>query len=194
VTIGATGRENQLAGAIYPRWAFTLSYGGNSWLREQTQNITTDPTLAGYTELEQLSSLYLACLGPYGEFYYTDVDDCSRLSQFIGIGNNSQTTFPLYFSWGTGPFSPSLTFPVQGIASLDAVYIGGSLQSPSSYSLDSTKTQIIFTSPPIEVYGNITADFHFYYRCRFLDDNMSYNQFDRNLWETKEVRFESVKP
>lgn len=197
VTIGATGRENQLACAAYPRWAFTLTYGGNSWLREQTQNITPDPTLAGFTELEQLSSLFLACKGAYGEFYYEDPDDNSRLAQAVGFGplSVSPISFPLFYTWGTGPFSPSLTLPVGGINTIDTVYDGlGHVINPSFYTLDATRTQLVFPSGTAGIGGNITADFHFYFRCRFLDDHMDYSQFDRNLWEVKEVRFESVKP
>lgn len=193
VTIGASGRETQLACAVYPRWEFLLSYGGDSWLREQTQNIVPDPTLAGFTELEQISSLFLACKGSYGEFYYDDPDDDSRLGQGAGVANGVGTTFPLSYNWGTGPFTPYLTIPVGGINTLDAVYLNGVLQSPLSYSLDSTRTQLVFTSPPAN--GSVvTVDFHFYFRCRFSDDHLTYSQFAQNLWETKEVRFESVKP
>ena len=194
VTTAVSGRENQLATAAYPRWAFTLSYGGgNSWLRDQTQNITPDPTKNGLTEFEQLSGLFLACLGSYGEFYYSDPDDSSRANQYIGTGNGTATTFLVYYSWGSGPFTPAMTIPVGGVNTITTVYFNGVAQSSSIYSLDSTNTQLVFTSAP----GNgvvITVTFSFYFRCRFLDDHMDYNQWAQNLWDTKEVRFESVKP
>ena len=193
VTIGSTGRENQLACAAFPRWAFILTYGTSSWLRDQTQNIIPYAPLGGFTELEQISGLFLACLGPYGEFYYSDPDDCSRFGQLVGVGNASQTTFPLFVSCGVGPFTPGFTFPVGGIASIDAVYGNGSLVSPTVYHMDTTNTQLILTTAP-SMGDVITADFHFYYRCRFLDDHLSFSQWEKNLWEAKEVRFESVKP
>ena len=192
-TTAVTGRENQLAIAAYPRWTFTLNYSGEAWLRDQTQNIIPDSTLAGLTELEQISGLFLQCLGSYGEFYYSDPDDNSRFAQAVGVGNNATTLFPLTYSWGSGPFTPGLTIPVGGIASLDAVYFNGTVQSPTGYSTDPTNTQIMFAVPPPNTYV-ITADFHFYFRCRFLDDKMIYSQWAQNLWENKEVRFESVKP
>lgn len=192
-TVAITGRGNQLACAAYPRWAFTLSYGGgNSWLRDQTENITPDANLAGFTELQQLTGLFLVCLGPYGEFFYSDPDDNSRLSQFVEIGDGATTTFPLYYSWGSGPFTPSMTIPVGGIQTLDAVYLNGVSQSPSTYSLDSSLTQLVFTSAPSSGVA-ITADFHFYFRCRFLDDELKLSMWAQNLWDVKEVRFESVK-
>ena len=190
----ASGRETQLACAVFPRWAFTLSYGGNnSWLRDQTQNIVPDPTKVGFTELEQLSGLFLACLGSYGEFYYSDPDDNSRAGQPIATADGVGTTYQLYYNWGSGPFTPVMYIPVGGIQTLSTVYFNGVAQSAGLYSLDSTKTKIIFTSPPAN--GTvITADFVFYFRCRFLADNIQFSQWARNLWDTKEVRFESVKP
>ena len=189
----ASGRETQLARAVFPRWAFVLTYGGNSWLREQTQNITPDPDLLGFTEFEQISGLFLKCLGSYGEFYYTDPDDSSRLNQFVGVGNSIKTVFPLYYSWGTGPFTPAFYAPVTGINTVDAVYFDGILQSSGSYSISADRQYLVFNSPPFETFV-ITASFHFYFRCRFLDDQMLYTQWAKNLWENKEVRFESVKP
>jgi uncharacterized protein (TIGR02217 family) len=192
-TTSATGRGTQLACAVYPRWAFTLTYGDGSWLRDQTQNIVPDSTLAGFAELEQLSGLFLACRGSYGEFYYSDPDDNSREHEFVGTGDGTTTTFPLYYSWGLGPFSPTLTIPVGGINTLDAVYIGAVVQSPSTYSMDATNTQLVFAVPPAAGYI-ITVDFHFYFRCRFLNDTFEFSQFAQNKWENKETLFESVKP
>jgi uncharacterized protein (TIGR02217 family) len=192
VTTAVSGRSNRLACAAYPRWAFTLTFGGESaWLRDQTQNSVAQAPV-GFTELQQISGLFMACLGAYGEFYFTDPDDSSRSNQSVGTGDGSTTTFPLYYSWGSGPLTPPLTFPVTGINTIDAVYFNGVLQSASLYSLDSTKTKLVFTSAP-GAGVVITADFHFYFRCRFLDDKVSFSQWAQNLWDTKEVQFESVK-
>jgi uncharacterized protein (TIGR02217 family) len=193
-TTASSGRDCQLACCVYPRWAFTLSYGGsNSWLREQTQNIVPDPTLSGFTELEQLSGLFLACKASYGEFYYDDPDDDSRTNQAVGVGNGVQTVFPLYYSWGSGPFTPAFYAPVTGINTLDEVYINGVAQDPATYGVDATNTMLVFTSPPANT-DVITASFHFYFRCRFLDDTMEFSQFALNKWQNSSVRFESVKP
>jgi hypothetical protein len=193
-TTAVTGRSVLLATAAFPRWAFTLSYGGGaSWLRDQTQNITPDPTLAGFNELSQLIGLYVSCIGSYGEFYYDDPDDDSRLGAIVGAGNGVQTVFQTYVPWGSGPFTPPFYFPCGGINLIGDVYFNGVAQSASLYTIDETNTQLVFTTPP----GNgvvITMDFSFYYRCRFVDDDLSTSEWAQNLWDTKEVRFESVKP
>lgn len=188
-----SGRDTLLCRAVYPRWEFTLSYGGDSWLREQTQNSTPYTPLSGHTELEQLSGLFLQCLGAYGEFYYSDPDDNSRLTQQIGITDGVNSTFQIYYSIGAGGSLPDFTAPVSGIQTISSVYLNGSLQAGSSYGLDPTKTKLVFTSAPAA--GQvITATFSFYYRCRFLADLTEYSQWALNLWEAKQVKFQSVKP
>jgi uncharacterized protein (TIGR02217 family) len=189
-----TGRGVQVATAAYPRFQFTLSYGGdNSWLRDQTQNITPEPQLAGYNELAEIIGLYVACLGPYGEFYYTEPDDCSRLGAAVGAGDGTTTTFQLYVPWGSGPYTPAFYSPCTGINTINNVYFNGVVQSPTLYSVDATNTMLVFTTAPgSEVV--ITCDFSFYYRSRFMNDNLTTSQWAQNLWNVKEVQFESVKP
>jgi hypothetical protein len=178
---------------VYPRWSFILSYGGDSWLREQTQNILPDYTKQGLTELQQISSLFLACKGAYGEFYYDDPEDDSRLSAYLGqYSYFGSQTYPILVSWGYGPTNPSLTYPVGGINVITNVYVNGSVIPTANWALDSTRTQLYITG--VANSGQVRADFTFYYRCRFLDDTLAFSQFAQNLWETKEVRFESVKP
>lgn len=195
VSKAVTGRETQLIRAVYPRWEFTLSYGEDAWLREETQNILPDPRLLGKTELQQISGLFLQCFGAFGEFYYLDPNDNSRI---IGLGDNDAVTtvYPLFYTWGTGPFTPSFTAPVSGIESIISVYIGTTLQDPSTYGVDSTNTQLVFVEPPpLALIGQpITVAFIFYFRCRFLTDMQEYDQWAKNLWENKEVTFQSVKP
>ncbi len=189
-----SGREFQLARAVFPRWEFTLSYGGDSWLRDQTQNITADAQLAGFTEFEQLCGLFIQCLGSYGEFFYSDPDDNSRYGVNLGNGNGT-LIYPIFYSWGVGPFSPNLTIPVGGVQSLDAVYIDGVLVSPLRYSLSSDSTSLIFqTGYAPSPSQTLTIDLHFYFRCRFLQDMQNYSQWAKNLWENQSVQFQSVKP
>lgn len=191
-TKGVTGKETQLIRAVYPRWEFTLSYGEDAWLREQTQNITPDPRLLGKRELEQISGLFLQCAGSYGEFYYLDPDDNSRIIG-LGIGDGVKTAYPLFYTWGTGPFTPVFTAPVSGIQSIVSVYLNAVLQDPSTYHVDATNTMLVFNTPPNR-FETITVDFIFYYRCRFLADMQEYSEWAKNLWEFQELKFQSVKP
>jgi hypothetical protein len=189
VSIAMTGKEVQLAGAAFPRWAFTLTYG---WLRDQTQNTIIDREFLGFSEFQQVSGIFILCRGAYGEFFYNDPDDNSRSWQFVGWGDGNTTSFRLFYQWGAGPATVPMTMPVGGINTIDKVYFNGIIQDPSSYGLSPLRHRLVFNTPPPPGAG-ITADFHFYYRCRFLDDELKFEQFVRNRWALKEVRFESVK-
>lgn len=190
--VAISGREYQIARQVYPRWLFTLRYGGDSWLRDQTQNTIPQAPL-GYTEFTQLSGLFLQCLGSYGEFFYTDPDDSSRLAVPCGVTDGASTTYKLYYTWGTGPFTPALTIPVGGVNTIDVLYLNGIAQNPLSYSLDATATQVVFNSPPSAGLA-ITIDLHFYFRCRFMEDGNQFEEWSKNLWENKELKIMSVKP
>ncbi len=188
-----SGREYQIVRQVIPRWLFTLSYGGESWLRDQTQNITPYGPLTGYTELEQMAGLFLGCLGAYGEFYYEDPDDNSRVGEIINNATLGVLSYGIFFSWGTGPFTSGMQYPVTGIKTLDAVYLNGVLESAATYSLDATRTQLVFVSQPT-VGDAISVDFHFYFRCRFMNDVEEFEEWAWNLWEKKSLKFQSVKP
>lgn len=189
---GATGKDTMIARATLPRWQFTLSYGGDSWLRDQTQNIVPDPTRNGQTEFQQLCGLFLQCLGSYGEFFYTDPDDSSRGgAPCVLVGTR---TYQPYIPWGNGPFTPGMQWPNAGLASLDAVYVAGALQSSASYTFNADQMTLTFGAPYDPGASVVTADIHFYYRCRFLTDQQNYQQWAKNLWENRQVQFISVKP
>lgn len=193
-TKATTGREVQLIRSVYPRWEFTISYSGDSWLREQTQNITPYAPLAGKVELEQVSGLFVQCLGDYGEFYFNDPADNSRTGSLTGfMPVNSVATIPLFFQWGDGPYNPPMMLPVQGIASIDKVVVGPSILTSGRYSVDATNTQIVIDATGLPG-GNVVVDFHFYYRCRFLASFDEYEEWAANLWQNKELKFQSVKP
>jgi hypothetical protein len=131
VAIAATGREVQVAAAAYPRMSFRLSYGDKSWLRERTQNITPWAPLNAYTELEQISGLYLACQGPYGEFYYKDPDDYSRGRTFLGVGDGVNRLFPVSFLWGSRSIHTTDAFR-WGLISVQTVWMNNLDFGPTS--------------------------------------------------------------
>jgi uncharacterized protein (TIGR02217 family) len=197
VTAAVSGREVLLIRAAYPRWDFEVTFGTDGWLREQTQNAAVYAPLAGKRELEQISELFLSCLGSYGEFYFSDPQDNSRLAQTVGTGTGSATVFPLYYYWGDPVALPGgfLEFyaPVSGINAVQTVYFNGAPISPAFYTIDATNTALVFSPAP----GSgvvITADFTFYFRCRFVDDKQDYSQWAKNLWEYRSCKFRSVKP
>ena len=41
---------------------------------------------------------------------------------------------------------------------------------------------------------SVTADFTYYFRCRFLDDAAEFDNFMHDLWQLKQLQFVSVLP
>lgn len=193
VSVHLSGKEKVASRQCFPLWEFELTH---EVLREQTQNITPYQNLSGFTELEQVSELFLSCYGQYGEFYFNDPEDNQRTNQFIGTGTGLQNIFIIYRSWGFGNLTT-----VEPVAALDLsfphnVYVNGALINPANYTITwgTTYATIIFNTFVPSMGVGVNMDFNYFYRCRFIDDVHDYNQFYKNLWELKSCRFRTTKP
>lgn len=194
VAVHISGKEKIASRQAFPLWEFELTH---EVLREQTQNIVPDQYRAGYTELQQVSQLFLSCYGQYGEFYFEDPEDNSRLLQDQPLpGNGTSGPYQIYRVWGQGSLK---TF--EPIAALNNSFPVDVLLNHVSlvYGTHFTITQgnngvfINFTAPaPLN--SLITTSFYYYYRCRFTEDIQDYNQFMHNLWEYRSCRIRTVKP
>jgi hypothetical protein len=70
-------------------------------------------------------------------------------------------------------------------------YLNGTPQSVGSYSLTTPNT-LSFTAPP-GAGVVVSADFAYASQCRFLDDQMEFEEFMSSLWKLKSMKFRSVK-
>lgn len=59
---------------------------------------------------------------------------------------------------------------------------------PSLYTVETN--YIVFDSAPVD--GSISADFQFFYVCRFLEDQMEFDKFADKLWSLQTCEFKSV--
>jgi len=172
-----SGKEVRLADWTYPRhqWELTFEFLLQGTLNSRT--LTDFATLSGFFNLRQ---------GVYDSFLYTDPDDNTVTGQTIGTGDGSTTVFQLLRTFG------SFIEPVLAPNTINAIKLNGVTQGGGSYSVSSTTGQITFNSAP----GNgvaITADFTYYFRCRFVDDTMDFEKFMKQLYSTKSVKFISLK-
>ncbi len=71
-----------------------------------------------------------------------------------------------------------------------AVYDNGTLLGPSAYSL-TLPNQLVFASAPASGHA-ITADFDFWFVCRFSDDKAEFDKFMNLLWDLEKLDFQSV--
>lgn len=193
VALHVSGRETRTPRRVFPVWDFLLLY---EVLRDQTQNENLYTANSPYIELQTISQLFLACMGKFGEFYYSDPDDNSRFAapQLI-LGNGTKTAWRILRPWGASPF---ISFEPIGGINFDLpvhVYLDGVLQLSSTYTVANTVNGsfVTFNSAPA-VGKSVTMDFTYYYRCQWMDDMQDYEEFYKNLWGYKSCHFRTVKP
>jgi uncharacterized protein (TIGR02217 family) len=72
------------------------------------------------------------------------------------------------------------------------IYFNGITQDPAAYSVDPSTGRVTFETPPSSQLS-ITADFTYYFRCRFIDDKYDFENFMYRLWQVKKLTFISVR-
>ena len=82
--------------------------------------------------------------------------------------------------------------PIVAPNAVRAIYFNGITQDPTTYSVDPATGLVTFeTAPSSELI--ITADFSYYFRCRFIDDKYDFENFMYRLWQVKKLTFISVR-
>jgi uncharacterized protein (TIGR02217 family) len=173
----ASGREVRVALMNYPLYEFEATYG-------LTSSASGFAGL-GASSLQNLMGFFLQLQGQFGTFLYTDPDDNSVTGQGIGVGDGATAAFS--FVRALGGFAE----PVGWVTAVSHVYLNGTPQSGGSYGLTTPNT-LTFTTPP-GASVVVSADFTFAFQCRFIDDQMEFEEFMSNLWKLESMKFRSVK-
>ncbi|MBV8187252.1 MAG: DUF2460 domain-containing protein [Alphaproteobacteria bacterium] len=176
-----SGRESRALDYPYPLWQFALVY---DFLR--------DNPAAGYDELRTLLGFFMLCQGGFGTFLFQDPSDCQVAGQQIGIGDASTPAFQLQRAMGTSLPGGGFSEPIVAPNAVRAIYFNGITQDPTTYSVDPTTGLVTFETPPTSRLI-ITADFTYYFRCRFIDDKYDFENFMYRLWQVKKLTFISVR-
>jgi uncharacterized protein (TIGR02217 family) len=177
-----SGRELRALDYPYPLWQFALVY---DFLR--------DNPAAGYDELRSLLGFFMLCQGAFGTFLFQDPSDWKVAGQEIGAGNASTTVFQLQRAMGAalsgGGFFEPITAP--NLAS-ERDLPQWNYARPDELQRRSHKGLVTFETAP----GSgliITADFTYYFRCRFTEDKYDFENFMLRLWQLKKLTFISVR-
>jgi hypothetical protein len=171
-----SGREVRAPYFSYPLYEFELTFDG-------LDSNGLFPGL-GPNSFQSLFGLYLQCQGRFGTFLYTDPTDCSETAQQVGIGTGSQAEFVFQRQLGSG------LEPVSYVTSVSNVYLDG-VNQQSGWSLMRPR-MLTFTSPP-ESGTVVAATFNYAFECRFLDDQVAFENFMSGLWKVESLKFRSVK-
>jgi uncharacterized protein (TIGR02217 family) len=73
-----------------------------------------------------------------------------------------------------------------------AIYLNGITCNPAAYGVDPNTGLVTFNTAPASGLI-ITADFTYYFRCRFIDDKYDFENFMYRLWQLKKLTFISVR-
>jgi len=177
-----SGRELRALDYPYPLWQFTLVF-----------DLLRDNPAAGYDELRTLMGFFMLCQGAFGTFLFRDPSDDRVTGQQLGIGNASTTVFQLQRAMGSALPGGGFLEPIVAPDVVSKVYLDGVTQSPVNYGADPNTGLLTFNTAP----GSgriITADYSYYFRCRFIDDAYAFENFMFQLWQLKRLTFISVRP
>lgn len=163
-----SGKELRASYYSYPKWQFALSY---EVLRD-----------SGQAEIQSLIGLFNTCKGSFDYFLYSDPDDHIVTGQIIGIGDSSSKAFGLVRAYG------DFIEPIGAVNGTPLVYLNGVATTAFTFTGNGINFSI---APPSGVL--ITWTGSFYYKCRFSQDSLEFNQFLHQLWEAKKVEFVSIK-
>ncbi|MGD9613844.1 MAG: DUF2460 domain-containing protein [Alphaproteobacteria bacterium] len=162
-------RETKLLDQLYPIWEWTLAI---EFLRDLN------------AEMRLLAGFYLARHGSFEPFLFADPTDFITGNETLGTGNGVKTTFQLVRSFGE--YVEPITAP-----NVVTIKQDGVVTSAGLYSVNAGTGVVTFSSAPAN--GVIvTADFTYYFRCRFVDDTIDFENFMHQLWEAKQVKFRSA--
>ena len=169
-----SGREYRAAQMIAPLYRYSLTY---EFLRDT----------AAFQEFRTLFGFYNQRQGSFDSFLFSDPDDSSAITQAVGVGDGSTKIFQLVRTLGGS------VEPVYDLNSAIGIYLNGVSQSlGGNYTVNSTGGVTFINAPGAGV--AITWTGNYYWRCRFLQDEMSFEKFMQALWEAKKVEFITVKP
>lgn len=133
-------------------------------------------------DLQVIEGFFLQMRGAFNSFLVSAPSDNTVSAMPFGVGNGVTRRFQLTRRRGAGGYG--FVEPCQNIAALGAVTVGGVVVT--DYSLDATGNVTFATAPDS---GAVLAwSGSFYYRCRFVEDEMKLDRFLHDLWSLGETR------
>lgn len=169
----ASGNEVRNAMMQYPRWEFELSY---EFLEDSSGAESSLKTIMGF---------FLARQGSFDSWLFKDPDDYLVTGGYCGEADGVTTEFP--FCRTMGEFHEKVG--QVDTANTINVYVDGVLVDPADYTV-TLPNLIVFDSAPAS--GDVTADFQFFFACRFLEDSADFEKFMDKLWTYQQCEFRSI--
>jgi len=185
--VNRSGKEVRIANWSTPRYQWLLDF---NFIRQGVGG----PVGATWTEFSQLEGFFESLKGGWDSFLYTDPDDNNVTGQTIAtaVGGSTQN-YQLVRTFGgsnTTIYAPntSLSYAVRDNGVTKTVGTDYTIGTWGG----SNPGQIQFTYIPTAGHL-ITADFSYYWPCRFDDDQISFDKVMAYYYELKKLSFTSIK-
>ena len=173
IQTSVSGKDTAIGYWSYPKWQWELTY---------------DVLRSDLNEFQDLAGFFNSRQGRFDTFLYQDAED-NAASHQIGTGDGTTTAFQLVREFG-GFIEPILAPNVVNHIYLDGVdQADGWTVSPWG---SSSPGVVTFDTAP-DSGAVVSADFSFYFPCRFNEDQLSFNNFLKMTWNAQSVAFTSVK-
>jgi uncharacterized protein (TIGR02217 family) len=171
VRTSASGLDSAVQLWVNPRWSYVLPF---DVLR----------SFNPFTEYQTLLGFFLQVGACAQTWLFSDWEDNAVTGQPIATGDGATTAFQLVRTLG------GFTEPVLMQNVVTAVYLNGVAQASTAWSV--SNGVLTFTAAPGSAVA-ITADFSFYWRCRFTEDQVDADALYYKFWAMKKIEFRSVK-
>lgn len=185
--IAISGKETAIADWTYPKYMWTVLF---SVLRQGSGFYTPGDS---FTEMATLMGFYNARQGGFDSFLYLDQDDNTAAAQVLGTGDGVTTSFQLVRAFG------GFAEPILAPNVVTDVKDNGTPVSGANYTVNLWGTivaagpgTITFNTAPA-VGHTLTADFTFYWPCRFSEDKCDFEKMMAGRYSVKKMTFTSVK-
>lgn len=178
----STLRENRVSMASLPLWEFDYSYN------KMEATDAEDPE----NQLHACLGFFMARHGRYETFLIKDTEDYHIEQQLVGFGNGALNSFQIVRAYGefVEPlFWIANPVDVPGHLNTLVVYVNGIEQG---YVYDGKGLFHLENPPALGARITVTCDF--YYRVRFVQDQVEVEQFVHNFFNMQNVELVSVKP
>lgn len=170
-----SGKETRIGLWTYPRWKWSLPY---EFIRDKPE--------ASKDELWQLLGFFNEHRGSLDSWLFEDPDDKTVTTQAFGTGDGVRTQWQLARTRG------GFVEPVKALNGAPSIFKNAVLQTVTTHYTISASGLVTFVTAPANGLA-LTWTGSFYWRCRFLEDEISVEKFAHKLWEMQQLEFISVK-
>lgn len=177
-----SGREYRIGLRTLPRWRFSVTF---------PKLLTNDPV--GEDQAKDIMAFFLEHRGSFESFLFQDTHDYQATDETIAFGISGIKSYQIIHTIGSVGGVGGWAYPITEIESGTlTVKVDGVAKTEGTHYTEN-KGVITFTSGNEPSAGQvITASYRFYFRVRFVDDEMEFTHVFSNLLKTGTISLISV--